>query len=147
MGEVTATLMLALLDSNIILSALLTSRGVPAKIVDEWLDGRFRVLTCRQQIDEIRFASRNPRFRERLQPHHIGIMLNHLYRADMWRDPIPRRLIAADPTDSYLLNLIEAAQPDYAVTGDTRSGLLQLDKVGRTKILRARTFCEQVLHL
>jgi hypothetical protein len=46
-----------------------------------------------------------------------------------------------------LLDLMEAAQPDYAVTGDKRSGLLQLDKLGRTKILKASSFCAEVLRL
>jgi len=74
-------------------------------------------------------------------------MLNHLYSATVWQEPLPHKHEAADPADSYLLDLIEAAQPDYAVTGDKRSGLLQLDKMGRTKILCATDFCSQVLHL
>ena len=74
-------------------------------------------------------------------------MLNHLYGATVWPNSLPRRHEAADPADSFLLDLIEAAQPDYAVTGDKRSGLVELDKLGRTKILRASAFCADVLHL
>ena len=74
-------------------------------------------------------------------------MLNHLYSATVWPGPLPHRNEAADPADSFLLDLIEAAQPDYAVTGDKRSGLLQLNKLGRTKILTASAFCAEVLHL
>jgi len=43
-------------------------------------------------------------------------MLNHLHGANLWQERLPRRHEAADPADSYLLDLIEAAQPDYAVT-------------------------------
>jgi len=43
--------MLVLLDSNIILSALLSSEGHPATIVDAWRARRFRLLTCRQRIE------------------------------------------------------------------------------------------------
>jgi putative PIN family toxin of toxin-antitoxin system len=139
--------MLVLLDSNILISALLAPYGTPARIVDFWRDSGFQLLTCQQQIDEIREASRTPKFRVRLQPHHIGAMLNHLYGATVWSGPLPHRHEAADPSDSYLLDLIEVAQPDYAVTGDKRSGLLQLDKLGRTKILGASAFCAQVLGL
>jgi uncharacterized protein len=74
-------------------------------------------------------------------------MLNHLYSATVWPDPIPRKHKAADPTDSFLLDLIDAAQPDFAVTGDKRAGLLQLDTLGRTKILPVSVFCSDVLHL
>jgi putative PIN family toxin of toxin-antitoxin system len=139
--------MLVLLDSNIFFSALITAKGSPARIVDAWLDDRFELLTCQLQIDEIRIASRNPRFRGKLQPHQVGTMLNHLYGAAVWQGPLPRKHQAADPTDSYLLNLIEAAHPEYAITGDKRSGLLQLKKLGCTKILSAGSFCQEVLHL
>jgi putative PIN family toxin of toxin-antitoxin system len=138
--------MLVLLDSNILISALISPFGAPAAIYNEWLSGRFRVVTCQQQIDEIRLATRHPRFKGRLQPHHIGTMLNNLYSTWLWDGLPPRKHDAADPTDSYLLDLMEAAQPDYAVTGDKRSGLLQLGRLGRTKILSATEFQETVLH-
>jgi len=137
--------MLVLLDSNLFISALISPNGAPGTIYARWLHGRFRIVTCQQQIDEIRTACRNPKFRQILQPHHIGTILNHLYGATVWRDGLPRKHEAIDPTDSYLLDLIEAAQPDYAVTGDKRSGLLQIDKLGRTKILNAADFLAQIL--
>jgi putative PIN family toxin of toxin-antitoxin system len=139
--------MLVLLDSNLFISALISPYGAPGVIYEVWLQGRFRVVTCQQQIDEIRETSHNPKFRLKLQPHKIGTMLNHLYGAVVWQGALPRRHEAADPTDSYLLDLIDVAQPDYAVTGDKRSGLLGIEKLGRTKILNAATFLSQVLHL
>jgi hypothetical protein len=147
MGAGADALMLVLLDSNIYFSALISPLGSSARIIGAWKIGRFHLLTCQQQINEIGEASRNPKFRGLFQPHEIGAMLNHLYRATVWQGPLPRKHQAADPTDSYLLDLIEAAQPDYAVTGDKRSGLLELDKLDRTKILSATAFCSQVLHL
>lgn len=139
--------MLVLLDSNIFFSALISPRNPPARIVHAWQHGRFHLLTCRQQIDEIRAASRNPKFRDWFQPHQVGAMLNHLYSATVWPGALPRRHEAADPADSYLLDLIDAAQPDYAVTGDKRAGILQLDKLGRTKILGTAVFLSRVLNM
>jgi predicted nucleic acid-binding protein len=105
------------------------------------------LVTCQQQIDEIRIASRNAKLRALLHPNEIGAMLNHLHGADLWQEPLPHKHEAADPTDSFLLDLIEAAQPDYAVTGDKRSGLLEIGRLGRTKILGATAFSLHVLHL
>jgi hypothetical protein len=139
--------MLVLLDSNVFFSALIVPSGVPGSIIDAWLEQRFELITCRQQIDEIRKASHLPKFRHCFHPHDVGILLNNIRRASVWEGPLPRRHQAADPADSYLLDLIEAAQPDYAVTGDRRSGLLQIGKLGRTKILSATAFSVQVLHL
>jgi hypothetical protein len=139
--------MVVLLDSNVYLSALISSQGNPARIIHAWRRGRFHIVTCQHQIDEIREASRNPKFRGRLVPHLIGEMLNNLYRATVWPTPIPRKHKAADPTDSYILDLIDAAQPDYAVTGDKRAGLLQLQSLGRTTILTASSFCKTFLQI
>lgn len=139
--------MLVLLDSNIFISALLSHGGPPAAIYNSWLDDRFQLVTCQHQIDEIRIACRNPKFTGRLQPNHVGTMLNNLYRATVWPAPIPRKHKAADPTDGYLLDLIDAAQPDYAVTGDKRAGLLQLQSLGRTTILTASSFCDLILKI
>jgi putative PIN family toxin of toxin-antitoxin system len=139
--------MLVLLDSNIFFSALLKAGSSPARIVDCWLDGGFHLLTCDEQIDEIRTASRHLKFRKILHPHDVGVLVNNLHRATVWPSPIPRKHEATDPADSYLLDLIEVAQPDYAVTGDKRAGLLDLDTLGRTKILKAGVFCTEVLHV
>jgi len=137
--------MLVLLDSNILISAMISIHGNPARIVDHWRERRFHLLTCQEQLDEIRTTCRHQRFRNLLQPHLVGKMLNSLYAATVWPTPIPRKHRAADPTDSYLLDLIDAAQPDYAVTGAKRAGLLQLQSFDRTTILTAARFCEIVL--
>jgi len=122
--------MLVLLDSNIYFSALISPQGTPARIIRAWKNGRFRLLTCQEQIDEIRDASRHPRFRSLFHPHEIGTMLNRLYAAAVWPAPIPHKHDAADPTDSFLLNLAAAAEAHYLVTGDKRSHILALGKVG-----------------
>jgi putative PIN family toxin of toxin-antitoxin system len=138
--------MIVLLDSNIFFSALISPAGPPRVIYDTWLRGRFRLVTCQQQIDEIKVASRRSKLRSLLHPNEVGTMLNHLYGETVWPGPLPRKHQATDPADSYLLDLMDAAQPDYAVTGDKRSGLLEIGKLGRTKILSATVFCSFVLH-
>jgi putative PIN family toxin of toxin-antitoxin system len=138
--------MLVLLDTNIFFSALLTHDGPPGRIYREWRSKRFELVTSTEQIDELRKASRNPKFSGILQPRDFGTLVNILHRAIVY-GPIPHKHQAADPADSYLLDLMEAAQPDYAVTGDKRSGILHLDTLGRTKILSATAFSSQVLHL
>jgi predicted nucleic acid-binding protein len=41
--------------------------------------------------------------------------------------------------------LAELANADYLVTGDKRSGLLKLRKIGRARIVTAAAFYEKVL--
>jgi predicted nucleic acid-binding protein len=60
-------------------------------------------------------------------------------------DALLRGHEAADPNDTWLLALADAARADYLVTGDKRAGLLSLERVGVTRILTAAVFCKDVL--
>jgi uncharacterized protein len=136
--------MLVALDTNILFSGLLSKYGPPGAIYHAWRSGRFRLVTCREQLEEIRKASRNPKFRAVLQPAEFGKLVNSMHGAVIC-EHLQHKRHAADPDDSYLLDLIDAAQPDYFITGDRRAGILPLNKLGRTKILTASAFCTRVL--
>ena len=43
-----------LLDTNVIVSGLLSPKGPPGKLVRAWLDGRYDLLTSEEQLDELR---------------------------------------------------------------------------------------------
>ena len=136
--------MFVVLDTNILFSALISRDGCPARIYDAWQEGRFELVTCRQQLNEIRTASRYPKLRAILQPHLVGRMLNSMQRARIVKD-IPRKHSLDDPTDSYLLDLADHAKANYLVTGDKRSGLLVKPKVAGVRIVTAAKFCAEVL--
>jgi len=136
--------MRVVLDSNILLSALISPRGPPHRIHQAWQDGRFELVTCPIQLEEIRRASRYPKLRAILRPHRVGAMVNALHAA-AWPDPPAGRHEAADPDDAWLLALAEAAAADWRVTGDRRSGLLALGHVGAARIATAAGFCEGAL--
>jgi uncharacterized protein len=137
--------MRVILDSNVFFSALISPRGLPAFVIDAWREDRFELVTCTAQIEEIRKASRYPKFRPLFQPHRVGVLINNMRRAHIWLEPLPAVHEAADPTDSFLLNLAAAAKADYLVTGDKRSEILGRKKMGVTRIVAVREFCEKVL--
>lgn len=139
--------MLVVLDTNVFLSALLAPQGMTAEIYKAWRPRRFEVATCTEQIEELRRASRYPKFRAALQPHRFGRLINNLTRARVYREALPKLLTAEDPSDSFLLNLAAVSNADYLVTGDKRSGILELSAIGRTRILTVRAFCETVLSI
>jgi hypothetical protein len=139
--------MLVVLDSNVLLSGILSPEGAAAQVYRAWREKRFELVTCAEQIEEIRRASRYPRFRAALQPHRFGTLLNNLNRAHLWAGLLPHLHDAEDPTDSYLLNLAAAARAHYLVTGDKRSRILDRKRISETRIYGVREFCAQVLHL
>jgi len=55
--------MRVVLDTNILLSALISPHGVPDTLCRAWRAERFEVVTLRIQLDEIRRASRYPKSR------------------------------------------------------------------------------------
>ncbi len=60
--------MRVVLDTNILFSALISPHGFPDLIYRAWRAARFEVVTSRTQLDEIRRASRYPKFQSVLQP-------------------------------------------------------------------------------
>ena len=136
--------MRVVLDSNILLSALLSPHSPPHRIYEPWRRHRFDLATCVIQLDEIRRASRYPKFRGILQPHLVGQMVNNLQGATVL-DRLPGGFEAADPQDSWLLAPADAVRADYLVTGDKRSGLLARGSIGSTRIVTATGFCREVL--
>ena len=48
--------MRVVLDTNILVSALLIQLGIPAAVYRAWHEGHFTLLTCPEQLDELRAA-------------------------------------------------------------------------------------------
>jgi hypothetical protein len=131
--------MRVVLDTNILVSALISSAGHPAAIYDAWEDGKFTLLTCAEQLDELRATLQKPRIAELIKPHRAGRLVNQIKELAEEISSLPRVKRSRDPTDDFLLALSEAGHADYLVTGD-KSGLLSLDRHKSTQILSARNF-------
>jgi putative PIN family toxin of toxin-antitoxin system len=138
--------MLVVLDTNVLISAMVSPFGPPGLAYAAWREGRFEVATCREQLAEIREVSRYAKFRNVFRPEVVGRMMNILQQSRVVH-PLPRRHTAEDPTDAFLLDLAEVSGADYLVTGDKRSGLLQRKRIGRASIVTAADFCLGVLRL
>ncbi len=136
--------MKVVLDTNVLLSALISPHAPPHRILDAWREGRFDLATCKEQLDEIRHASRYAKFRHILQPNRVGRLINDLTERPLVAVP-SARLELADPDDAFLLALTAAADADYLVTGDRRAGLLEMGHHGRTRIVAPARFCADVL--
>ncbi len=64
--------MRVVLDTNILVSPMITSAGNPAAIVNAWLDGEFTLLTCAALVDELRATLQKPRVADLIKPHKAG---------------------------------------------------------------------------
>ncbi|MDP1902564.1 MAG: putative toxin-antitoxin system toxin component, PIN family [Rubrivivax sp.] len=136
--------MSAVLGTNVLLSALISPHGTPDVIYRAWRAARFELVTSRAQLDELRRASRYPKFKAVLQPHRVGTMVNNLQRA-LVLERLPTDIEADDPFDAFLLAMAVAGDADYLVTGDHRAGLVQREHIGRCRIATPATFCAVAL--
>jgi hypothetical protein len=135
--------MRVVLDTNIIVSALIIPVGKPASILDAWLNRRFTLLTCAAHLDELRTTLQKSRVAELIKPYKAGRLVNQIRRLAEDVGPLPVVERSADPTDDFLLALCEAGRADYLVTGD-KSGLLALDRHKGTCIISASDFAAQL---
>jgi len=140
-------LMRVVLDTNVLLSALLSPHGLPDVVYRAWQKDRFVLVTSATQIDELRRASRYAKFKNVLQPHRVGTMINNMRRS-MILDALPplsADMQVNDPNDAFLLAMALVGDADFLVTGDHRAGLLQQGSVGRTRIVTPTIFCAEAL--
>ena len=108
----------AVLDPNVLISALLSPSGSPAALVRRWLAGEFELVISEKLTAELRRALGYPKLRSRISAEDEAELIELLSRtATTVEDPAtsPRR--SRDPGDDYLLALAEAASA-ILVTGD-----------------------------
>jgi len=126
-------------DTNILVSALLVGTSLPAHLIMLWRDGHFDLLTAADQLEELTRVTRYPKIRERLAPALAGRLINELRHLAIIVADLPVVTICADPYDNYLLATAAAGAADFLVTGDKRD-LLGLKVFKGTKIATVRDF-------
>jgi putative PIN family toxin of toxin-antitoxin system len=136
--------MRVVLDTNILVSALIAPAGYPATIYTAWEYDKFTLLTCPEHIAEVRATLRKPRIAALIEPYKAGRLINQIKKLAANIATLPHVRRSADPDDDFLLALAEAGAADYLVTGD-KSGLLTLKKHKRTQIITARHFAETIV--
>jgi len=109
----------AVLDPDVIVSALISPQGAPAKILREWLDGGYDLVVSPLLLAELERVLGYPKLRERVSKAEARELIELLRRgADMRADPshVPP-VRSADPGDDYLIVLASASQA-VLVSGD-----------------------------
>ena len=106
------------LDTNVLVSALLNPNGVPASIVNAILDDTVTVLVDDRILLEYREVLRRPKFafpNDAVQP-----LLEFFEHHSEYLSPGPAPVSINDPGDVPFYEVAVAADADYLVTGNTR---------------------------
>jgi hypothetical protein len=129
-----------ILDTNILVSALLSPLGAPAKLLDAWERKTFTLVASDVLIAEFRDVAARPFFRARLRASAAELLAAGLRDFSVYIRDLPSGPIAPDPKDSYLLAMAEAGHADFLVTGDKE--LLSLKHHKSTRIVTPAAMIE-----
>jgi len=133
--------MRVVLDTGILIAALITTDTPPALIYKAWRKKRFELVTSEWQLDEFRRVSRYPKLRRFIKPAEAGNLVNGLRYQATVLEILPTVELSPDPDDNPVLAMAEASQAQYLVSGD-KEDLLALGAIGGTRIVTARQFVE-----
>jgi putative PIN family toxin of toxin-antitoxin system len=133
-----------ILDTNILLSALLSPQGSSAKLLDAWERKRFTLVACDALIAELREVAGRPFFRARLRAGASELLAAGIRDFSLFCRDLPSGSAAPDfppdRKDSYLLALAEVSQTEFLVTGDKQ--LLSLRRHKSTRIITPAAMIE-----
>lgn len=116
----------AVLDTNVLVSALISPAGAPARLLLELRAGAFELVVSPALLAELREVLARPPFRKYASQDEVAAYVQAIERdAIVMEDPVPSaERTAPDPDDEYLVSLARAARVDALVSGDGR--LLEL---------------------
>ncbi len=131
----------AVLDANVVVSALLSPHGVPAQVLMAWRAETFDLLISAAILDEISRVLRYPKLAKR---HGWTEDELRAFLADLAALAIPTpgnlalTVIMDDPTDDRYLECAVEGAAHYIVSGDRH--LLALQEYQGIRILTPRAF-------
>jgi len=133
--------MRVVLDANIYISSLISSKGNPARIDARWLAGEFEVVVSQEIIAEIlrvtgyeRIQKKYARVRE--QRVEFGQLIAE---QGVWVEPEERlSVVTGDESDNRYVECAVAGTAQYIVTGDEH--LLEIGEYQGILILPPATF-------
>ena len=111
--------MRAVLDPNVIISALLSPDGTPARVLRTWIHGGVELVVAPGLLAELERALGYPKLRKRVPAEDARDVLDWLAStADMAEDPHDQPTVrSSDPGDDYLIALAESERA-VLVSGD-----------------------------
>ena len=110
-------MLVAVFDTNVLVSALYNPEGVPGRLVAEWGGGAFELVVSEQLLAELERVLQSLRY---TGDKESAATLTRMLRvaARLVEDPAEVQRVVGDPADDYLVALARAAEAHVIVTGD-----------------------------
>ena len=132
------------LDSNVLVSALLTKGTPPDQLYRAWINGRFDLVTSDWQIDELKRVLGYEKLKRYIKPMEASLLLENLDAMAEIVTVTQARSESPDPDDNWILATAVTGEADLLVTGD-KNDLLRLKQVEGVRIVNAREALKRIL--
>jgi len=128
------------IDTNVLVSALLREDGAPAAVLMLAVSGKVQMCVSDAVYGEYDEVIRRPRFKR--SPAVIDAALQWIRKHAHWVEPKARVAECSDPDDDIFLECAQAARAGYLVTGNLRHFPREWR---RTKVIGPRQLIEIVV--
>lgn len=125
------------LDTNILISGLLSENGSPGKLLDAWVDGDFELLTATEKVLELTRVLGYEKILKRVRPDRVREFMENVEGLAVLATDLPMLTVSPDPDDNIILAIAVAGRADALVSGD-RVDVLDLSEVAGIPIITAR---------
>ena len=135
----------AVLDTNVIASAVLIRGGIEDRVLRAWFAGQYRLVLSAPILEEVRRVLEYPKIRARrwMSDEETAQLLERLAESSVLVEGKQRLRICRDPADDKFVVAALEGEAGYIVTGD--ADLLDLGKYQDSEIVTPRRFL-QALH-
>jgi putative PIN family toxin of toxin-antitoxin system len=125
------------LDTNILIAALITKGTPPDRLYQTWLRGEIELVTSTAQLAEVAAVLARPRLRKYLDAHEAAAFVENIDTRATILDAPPDVNLSPDPKDNPILATAIAGKADLIVSGDKKH-MLALGEGAGIPIVTAR---------
>ena len=128
------------LDTNIVISAAISTEGSPAKIFELFLKCKIKNYTTKEIIEEVEEVIERPDIRKCIDDEYKDFIVDNFKKNSILITPeFSEKAVKDDPKDDKFINCALSANADI-ISGDRH--LLKLKKYKDIKIMTAKEFLE-----
>ena len=125
------------LDTNVLIGALITKGTPPDRLYQAWLRGEIDLVTCTAQIVEVADVLGRPRLLKYVDADEAAAIVENIDTRAVILDDPPDVDLSPDPKDNPILAAAIAGKVDLIVSGDKKH-MLALGEVEGIPIVTAR---------
>ena len=129
--------MRVVLDTNILVSALITKGTPPDQLYQAWLRNEIELVTSTAQIDEVLNVLARPRLQKYIDSDEAAQVVAVIHQRATVLNEVPVTRRSPDPKDDPILAIAVAGDVGLVVSGD-RNDMLALGDVEGIPIRSAR---------